>query len=144
MSMACSWLPICSKKQHLQYVVQYPLQAFRILYWLVDGKSNLKIELANCVNPGIETVPLREEVLALIRNAQVTGRSVYLASSSDHRYIVKLAERIGGIAGVFGIEPNLSLAGENQSRSAYRRIWNQGIRLCRRYAGRLCGMALCA
>ena len=42
----------------LQYAVQYPLQAFRILYWLVDGKSNLKIELANCIDPGIETVPL--------------------------------------------------------------------------------------
>ena len=94
---------------------QYPLQAFRILYWLVDGKSNLKIELANRVDPGIETVPLREEVLALIRDAQVSGRPVYLASSSDRRYIVKLAERIGGIAGVFGMEPNLSLAGETKA-----------------------------
>ena len=54
----------------LQFVASYPLQALRIPLWLAGGKSNLKTQLANRVNPGIETVPLREEVLALIRDAQ--------------------------------------------------------------------------
>ena len=58
----------------LQYVARYPLRAYRIPLWLIDGKSNLKIQLANRVNPGIGTVPLRQEVLTLIRDAQATGR----------------------------------------------------------------------
>ena len=96
----------------LQYVARYPLRAYRIPLWLIDGKSNLKIQLANRVNPGIGTVPLRQEVLTLIRDAQATGRAVYLASASDRRYIVELAERIGGIAGVFGTDSDQNLAGE--------------------------------
>ena len=96
----------------LQYVARYPLRAYRIPLWLIDGKSNLKIQLANRVNPGIGTVPLRQEVLTLIRDAQATGRPVYLASASDRRYIVELAERIGGIAGVFGTDSDRNLAGE--------------------------------
>lgn len=95
----------------LQFIAQYPLQAFRIPGWLAAGKSNLKTQLADRVNPGIETVPLREEVLLLIRDAQAVGRPVYLASASDRRYIEELAERIGGIAGVFGTETGANLAG---------------------------------
>ena len=96
----------------LQYVARYPLRAYRIPLWLIEGKSNLKIQLANRVNPGIGIVPLRQEVLTLIRDAQATGRPVYLASASDRRYIVELAERIGGIAGVFGTDSDRNLAGE--------------------------------
>ena len=96
----------------LQFVASYPLQAFRIPLWLAGGKSNLKTQLANHVKPGIETVPLREEVLALIRDAQATGRPVFLASASDRRYVEGLAERIGGIAGVFGTDSGLNLSGD--------------------------------
>jgi 4-hydroxybenzoate polyprenyltransferase len=96
----------------LQFIARYPFQIYRLAVWLVDGKSNLKTQLAARVNPGIETVPLRAEVLTLIRDAQATERPVYLASASDRRYIEQLAERIGGIAGVFGTDVGLNLAGE--------------------------------
>ena len=95
----------------LQIVASHPLHAFRIPLWLASGKSNLKIQLANRVNPGIETVPLREEVIALIRNTQAAGRPVYLASASDVRYIEELAKRIGGITGVFGTDSSVNLSG---------------------------------
>lgn len=96
----------------LQFIASYPLQVFRIPQWLARGKSYLKAQLANQVNPGIATVPLREEVLALIRAAQAAGRAVYLASASDHRYVEELANRIGGIAGVFGTDSEMNLSGE--------------------------------
>jgi 4-hydroxybenzoate polyprenyltransferase len=96
----------------LQFIAQYPLQAYRLALWLGDGKSNLKTQLADRVNPGIQTVPLRVEVLALVRDAQAIGRPVYLASASDRRYVEQLAERIGGIANVFGTETGTNLAGD--------------------------------
>jgi 4-hydroxybenzoate polyprenyltransferase len=96
----------------LQFVVSYPLQALRVPLWLAGGKTNLKTQLANRVKPVIETVPLRKEVLALIRDAQAAERPVYLASASDRRYIEELAERVGGIAGVFGTDSGLNLTGE--------------------------------
>jgi 4-hydroxybenzoate polyprenyltransferase/phosphoserine phosphatase len=95
----------------LQFIAGQPLQAFRLPIWLASGKSHLKAQLADRVNPRIDTVPLREEVLALVCDAQANGRPVYLASASDRRYVEELAERIGGIAGVFGTDAGVNLAG---------------------------------
>lgn len=96
----------------LQFIARYPFQTYRLALWLANGMSCLKTQLANRINPGIETVPLREEVLTVIRQAQANGRPVYLASASDRRYVEQLAERIGGIAGVFGTETGTNLSGE--------------------------------
>jgi 4-hydroxybenzoate polyprenyltransferase/phosphoserine phosphatase len=99
----------------LQFIARYPFQTHRLALWLADGKSNLKTQLADRVNPGIETIPLRAEVLTLIREAQANGRPVYLASASDRRYVEQLAERIGGIAGVFGTATGTNLAGDTKA-----------------------------
>jgi 4-hydroxybenzoate polyprenyltransferase/phosphoserine phosphatase len=110
----------------LQFVASQPLQAYRIAVWLAAGKANLKSRLADRVSPGIETVPLREEVLALIREAQSEGRPVYLASASDRRYVQALAERIGGIAGVFGTESGTNLAGKAKADRLVRAFGAKG------------------
>jgi hypothetical protein len=96
----------------LQFIARNPFQAYRLPLWLAGGKGNLKIQLADRVNPRIETVPLRAEALALIRAAQSVGRPVYLASASDRRYVEELAQRIGGIAGIFGTAFGENLAGQ--------------------------------
>jgi 4-hydroxybenzoate polyprenyltransferase/phosphoserine phosphatase len=96
----------------LRFIARYPLQTFRIPVWLAGGKSKLKSRLADRVNPGIDTVPLRQEVVELIRDGQAKGRPIYLASASDRRYVEELAERIGGIAGVFGTEIGENLSGD--------------------------------
>jgi 4-hydroxybenzoate polyprenyltransferase/phosphoserine phosphatase len=95
----------------LQFVARFPLEVWRLLLWLLKGKAVLKAELAQRVNPGISSVPLRAETVDMIRQAQAEGRSVYLASASDHRYVQELADRIGGIAGVFATDPQTNLAG---------------------------------
>jgi 4-hydroxybenzoate polyprenyltransferase/phosphoserine phosphatase len=110
----------------LQFVARYPLQTPRILQWLALGKSNLKTRLADRVNPGIATVPLRFEVLNLIQDAQAEGRPVYLASASDRRYIEELADRIGGIAGVFGTEPGVNLSGSVKAERLIEAFGSRG------------------
>lgn len=90
----------------LQFVAAHPARILSLPQWLAGGKTKLKTRLADSIDPGMDTVPLREEVVALIREAQTHGRPVYLASASDHRYVEKLAQRIGGIEGVFGTEPD--------------------------------------
>jgi 4-hydroxybenzoate polyprenyltransferase/phosphoserine phosphatase len=88
----------------LQFLARFPWRAPELAAWLMKGKSHLKTQLADEVNPGIESVPLRPEVLALIREAQSQGRPVYLASASDRRYVQELGDRVGGLAGVFGTD----------------------------------------
>jgi 4-hydroxybenzoate polyprenyltransferase/phosphoserine phosphatase len=96
----------------LQFVARFPLELWRLPLWLLGGKAKLKAELAARVDPGISSVPLREETVALIRSAQAEGRPVYLASASDRRYVEALAERLGGIEGVFASEGVTNLAGD--------------------------------
>ena len=100
------------KEAMLQMVARFPLEAWQLAPWLLAGKAAFKSRIADRVEPGIATIPLREETMALIRRAQEEGRPVYLASASDHRYVARLAERIGGIAGIFATDPGTNLAGK--------------------------------
>lgn len=100
----------------LQFVAHHPWETPRLVGWALSGKAALKAKLADRVDPVIATMPLREETLAVIREAQAEGRPVYLASASDRRYIEQLAERVGGIAGVFATDGVTNLAGEAKAR----------------------------
>jgi 4-hydroxybenzoate polyprenyltransferase len=100
----------------LQFVARRPLEAARIPVWLLEGKAVLKARLADRVEPGIGAVPLCAEVVNLIRAAQADDRPVYLASASDHRYVQALAERIGGLAGIFATQDGVNLAGAAKAR----------------------------
>ena len=95
----------------LQFVAGFPWEAWRLPLWLLKGKATLKAALAARVDPGVASAPLRAETVELIRQAQATGRPVYLASASDSRYVQALAERLGGIAGIFATDQHANLAG---------------------------------
>ncbi len=100
----------------MQFIARHPMQIWRLLPWLAGGKSRLKGALTDAVDPHIETIPLRDETVELIRQAQAEGRPVYLASASDRRLIEALATRLGGIAGVFGTEDSANLAGAEKAK----------------------------
>lgn len=95
----------------LEHVARNPFDLGRLTGWLLGGKAAFKTRLADRTAPGLDSVPLRAEVLGLIRAAQDEGRPVWLASASDHRYVAALAERVGGIAGVIATTPERNLSG---------------------------------
>lgn len=99
----------------LRMIARLPLQSWRILVWLAKGKAALKTSLADCGDPGTATMPLREEVIAVIKAARSANRPVYLASVSDRRYVEKLALRVGGIKGVFATDAT-NLAGSTKAQ----------------------------
>ena len=99
----------------LQVVAHHPFLIWRLPLWLAGGKASLKTALAHLGDPGTQTIPLREEVVRAIRKAQEAGRPVYLASASDRRLVQKLADRVGGIAGVFATDATVNLSGKNKA-----------------------------
>ena len=99
----------------LQFVARHPFEAWRLLPWLMAGKATLKTSLAGRVNCFAESLPLCDEVVEAIRSAQAAGRSVYLASASDRRYVEAIAERIGGIVGVFATDSDTNFAGASKA-----------------------------
>jgi 4-hydroxybenzoate polyprenyltransferase len=97
----------------LQFVASFPFQIWRLPLWFVrGGKAGLKTNLARYVAPDLSTVPLRDEVLALVETARDGGRKVYLASASVYSQVKALADRIGGIAGVFATDSTINLSGQ--------------------------------
>lgn len=99
----------------LAHAAAHPFELPCLLGWVFGGKAAFKARLAERTTPDLASVPLREETLALIRDAQAEGRPVWLASASDHRYVVALAERISGIAGVLATTAERNLAGANKA-----------------------------
>ncbi len=100
----------------MQFIARHPLQTWRLGAWLASGKSRLKRALSEATDPHIDSIPLREQTVALIRDAQAAGRPVYLASASDLPLVEALAGRVGGIAGVFGTDDGANLAGAAKAR----------------------------
>jgi 4-hydroxybenzoate polyprenyltransferase/phosphoserine phosphatase len=88
-----------------------PLAALRSLGALRSGKAALKARIADEAILDLHTLPFNETVLDFIRAEKAKGRKIYLASASDQRYLVSLAEHLGLFDGVFGSEPGRNLAG---------------------------------
>lgn len=101
----------------LQMVARHPFEAWKLATWLGGGKAALKMRLANRVDPVVESIPLRPEVVEVIRTAQDDGREVWLASASPRVWVERVAERVGGIAGVLATDERVNLAGANKARA---------------------------
>lgn len=111
----------------LQFVATRPLESWKLATWLARGKACLKSELATRVDPGIAAMPLRDEVVAVIDDAVDAGRPVYLASASDRRWVVPIAERIEGIAGVLASDGVVNLAGFAKAEALVARFGEGGF-----------------
>jgi 4-hydroxybenzoate polyprenyltransferase/phosphoserine phosphatase len=111
----------------LQFVARHPFQTPRLLGWLTQGKAALKAQLADRIDPGVAALPLRPEVVALIRTAQAEGRPVYLASASDARLVEALAVHIGGITGVIGSDGATNMAGDAKAAALVAQFGRGGF-----------------
>lgn len=111
----------------LQFVARHPWQMWRLASWLTGGKAHLKARLADCGDFGVDAIPLRDETVAVMRAAQAEGRSVYVASASDRRWVEPVAARIGGVTGVFASDGVTNLAGAAKASVLVERFGSGGF-----------------
>jgi 4-hydroxybenzoate polyprenyltransferase len=95
------------------YLGANPLRIFSLPLSLSRGKARLKAGIAGETPIDAAQLPYDERVLALIREAQASGRPVYLASASNERYVRGVADHLGLFNGWFA-----STDSENLSSSA--------------------------
>jgi 4-hydroxybenzoate polyprenyltransferase len=81
----------------------------RVLATHFTRPERLKHNLAEIARPKIKLLPLREEVLALAREAKKAGRPVHLVSGSDQGLIDALARHLGLPGPHFGSDPERNL-----------------------------------
>ena len=111
----------------MQFFATRPFEALSLVGWLARGRATLKRRLAEKADPHVETLPLRGETVELIRKAQAEGRPVYLASAGDQVQVNELAERLGGIAGIFASHGSDNLAGEEKAKALVAAFGSEGF-----------------
>lgn len=72
------------------FIRRRPLQFFKLILWLIRGKSALKAGLAHATNIDVSILPYDPAVLTLIKAERRKGRTVVLATASHY----SLAERV--------------------------------------------------
>ncbi len=111
----------------LQFIARHPFQTWRLAVWLTSGKARLKAELAARVDPVVESVPVREEIVATMREAQAEGREVWLASASPRPWIERVATHVGHIDGLMATDEKTNLAGSNKAAALVERFGEKGF-----------------
>ncbi|MCG8583204.1 MAG: UbiA family prenyltransferase [Pirellulales bacterium] len=76
-------------------VRQRPLAALRLPFWVLKGKAGFKREIVDRIELDPTSLPYREEVLTLIRDARAQERRVVLATATDERIARPIAEHLG-------------------------------------------------
>jgi 4-hydroxybenzoate polyprenyltransferase len=88
-----------------------PLDALRAVLKLRGGIAAFKAVIADHAQPDIETLPLNEAVLEVIKQARSEGRRVYLATAADRRFAEAVSSTLGLFDGVFASECGINLKG---------------------------------
>ncbi|WP_076998245.1 UbiA family prenyltransferase [Variovorax sp. KK3] len=79
----------------LKLVRSSPLALLQLPGWLLKGRAVLKQEVARRTSLDVTTLPYRQEVLDLVREARESGRRTILATASDARVAHRVAEHLG-------------------------------------------------
>ncbi len=69
-----------------RFLIDQPFRFFKLLVWLVEGKSGLKSRLAESTSINVASLPYNEELLAWLRMEKKQGRRIVLATAS-HRVL---------------------------------------------------------
>jgi 4-hydroxybenzoate polyprenyltransferase len=96
----------------LALLKQKPLKLLSIAAWLMKGRAYLKQRLAETVNLECETLPLNEEVVAMIKDASGRGRKVVIATATDQRIAEQTAARLEEPVAVYASDGTNNLKGK--------------------------------
>ncbi len=73
-----------------QFLTRHPFRSYRLVRWLLSGRSTLKARLAEQGEMDPRVLPLNEPLLAWLRDQKAQGRHLVLATASN----VVLAQRV--------------------------------------------------
>lgn len=92
------------------FLKQNPFRIFKVVKWLLDGKTRLKRELAEKVDVDATTLPYVPEVIEFITQEKNKGRKIVLATASHMIYARKIADHLGFFDEVIATEVEVNLS----------------------------------
>ncbi len=104
---------------------QRPWWLLLLPVWLLRGKSHLKEQLACRVHLAVEALPYRPEVLDLIRRAKAAGRRIVLATASNYRFAMAVADYLQLFDEVLASDSTHNLKGQAKLAAVQDRCTGQ-------------------
>lgn len=106
---------------------QRPWLIFAMIGWLLAGRAAFKARIAAMAPLDPSVVPLRDEVVAVIRQARSEGRPVILATAADRSYAEVLARYTGMFDDVIASDGNHNLASHAKAEALVGRFGEGGF-----------------
>jgi 4-hydroxybenzoate polyprenyltransferase/phosphoserine phosphatase len=101
----------------LRLIKQTPWLALLIPLWLLRGRAYLKRKLFHRVKMDVSLLPLREDLLAWLRDEKVRGRRLVLATASDCDQARSVVEPLGLFDIVLGSDGQRNLKGKHKLKT---------------------------
>jgi phosphoglycolate phosphatase-like HAD superfamily hydrolase len=106
----------------LHHLRAKPLDIFRLLGWLRQGKAGFKSRLAGALTQEhVETLPVVTEIIAFAEEEAKAGRSIVLATAANRRIAEKIALRFPFISEIFASDEQTNLSGEAKAEALEQR-----------------------
>ena len=104
-----------------------PWLAWRLPLWLLEGKAQLKRQIANRVELDIATLPYHAELLDWIRAEHASGRRIVLCSASDAKFAEKVADHLGLFHEVIASDGVTNLSSHRKADALVQRFGVRGF-----------------
>jgi 4-hydroxybenzoate polyprenyltransferase/phosphoserine phosphatase len=106
------------------YIRRNPLRAFIVLLWLLRGPAHLKARLAEATRLDVDSLPAREDVVALARAHAAAGGRVFVYTAAHGALAARLLERFDFLEDVVGSDGAVNLKGARKAAAMAARFPN--------------------
>ena len=103
-----------------------PLYLFKLPFWLIQGRAELKRRVAQAVVLPPETLALNPAVTREIAAARASGREVWLTSAANEKMVAPLAAALGA-AGCIASDGRTNLVGRARAALLVKRFGEGGF-----------------
>ncbi len=104
-----------------------PLWLFATLLWWMRGRAFLKQQLAAQVTIDPSTLPYNEKFLTFLREQKSNGRKIILATASDLKMALPVANHVGIFDEVLASDGKTNLRSENKLKALVEKFGERGF-----------------
>jgi 4-hydroxybenzoate polyprenyltransferase len=92
-----------------------PIRTIAAVLALKNGIAAFKWRLSEIVQPDVDLLPVRDELLAYLHQQDAAGREIHLATAADQRIALGISERFPLFRSVQSTDRNVNLKGPNKA-----------------------------
>ncbi len=111
----------------LRLLKKDPMVLFLLPLWLVNGRGYFKQQLSDRISIDVSEIPFDEEVKEYLSQQREAGRTVVLATASNHVFANQVADHLGLFDHVIASSADLNTKGKNKFAAMKRYAGDQSF-----------------